>query len=83
MLKVKRLDTLYDTERAFVNLYGDSDNAFWLDSSKIDERARFSFMGAADGPLCAVITYDVAERRAARRARRRRGAAATNRSSTT
>jgi para-aminobenzoate synthetase len=59
-LKVKRLDRLYDSERAFVNLYGDSETAFWLDSSKVDERARFSFMGAADGPLGAVITYDVA-----------------------
>ena len=59
VLKVKRLDTLYDTERAFVNLYGDSETAFWLDSSKIDERARFSFMGAAGGPLGAVITYEV------------------------
>jgi para-aminobenzoate synthetase len=59
VLKVKRLDTLYDTERAFVNLYGDSETAFWLDSSKVDERARFSFMGAADGPLAATIFYDV------------------------
>jgi para-aminobenzoate synthetase len=58
-LKVKRLDRLYDTERAFVNLYGDSETAFWLDSSKVDERARFSFMGAPDGPLGAVISYDV------------------------
>ncbi len=59
VLKVKRLDTLYDTERAFVNLYGDSETAFWLDSSKVDERARFSFMGAAEGPLSATILYDV------------------------
>ena len=59
VLKVKRLDTLYDTERAFVNLYGASETAFWLDSSKVDERARFSFMGAADGPLSSSITYDV------------------------
>jgi para-aminobenzoate synthetase len=59
VLKVKRLDTLYDTERAFVNLYGDAETAFWLDSSKVDERARFSFMGAAGGPLAAVIDYDV------------------------
>jgi para-aminobenzoate synthetase len=57
--KVKRLDTLYDTERAFVNLYGSSETSFWLDSSKVDERARFSFMGAADGPLGATIHYDV------------------------
>jgi para-aminobenzoate synthetase len=59
VLKVKRLDTLYDTERAFVNLYGASETAFWLDSSRVDERARFSFMGAADGPLSSSITYDV------------------------
>jgi para-aminobenzoate synthetase len=59
VLKVKRLDTLYDTERAFVNLYGDSETAYWLDSSKVDERARFSFMGSADGPLSATIHYDV------------------------
>ncbi len=60
VLKVKRLDTLFDTERAFVNLYGEHETAFWLDSSKVDERARFSFMGAADGPLGATIRYDVA-----------------------
>jgi para-aminobenzoate synthetase len=60
-LSVKRLDTLVDPERAFVHLYGDAENAFWLDSSKVDERSRFSFMGAPGGPLSAVITYDVAE----------------------
>jgi para-aminobenzoate synthetase len=59
VLKVKRLDTLYDTERAFVNLYGAGETAFWLDSSKVDERARFSFMGATGGPLSATIHYDV------------------------
>jgi para-aminobenzoate synthetase len=58
-LKVKRLDRLYDTERAFVHLYGDSEHAFWLDSSRVDERARFSFMGATGGPLSAFVTYDV------------------------
>jgi para-aminobenzoate synthetase len=60
-LSVKRLNTLVDAERAFVHLYGEAENAFWLDSSKIDERARFSFMGAPGGPLSAVVTYDVAE----------------------
>jgi len=59
VLKVKRLDSLYDTERAFVNLYGAGETAFWLDSSKVDERARFSFMGATGGPLSAAIHYDV------------------------
>ncbi|HEX3451792.1 MAG TPA: aminodeoxychorismate synthase component I, partial [Solirubrobacteraceae bacterium] len=61
-LKVERVDTLYDAERAFVELYGEHDVAFWLDSARIDERARFSFIGAADGPLSATISYDVAER---------------------
>ena len=63
-LSVKRLDTLVDPERAFVHLYGDAEHAFWLDSSKRDERSRFSFMGAAGGaggPLSAVIAYDVEE----------------------
>jgi para-aminobenzoate synthetase len=58
-LKVKRLDTLFDTERAFVHLHGEDTDAFWLDSSRVDERARFSFMGARGGPLGATIAYDV------------------------
>ncbi len=60
VLSVKRLDTLYDSERAFVHLYGESETAFWLDSSKV-ERARFSFMGDAAGPLGAAISYDVGD----------------------
>ena len=60
-VQVKRLDALVDAERAFAHLYGDSETAFWLDSSKVDARARFSFMGDAAGPLAAVVTYDVAD----------------------
>jgi para-aminobenzoate synthetase len=60
-LHVKRLDTLVDPERAFVHLYGEDEHAFWLDSSKVDERSRFSFMGAPGGPLSSVITYDVGD----------------------
>jgi len=60
-LHVKRLDALVDPERAFVHLYGEEAHAFWLDSSKLDERSRFSFMGAPGGPLSAVITYDVGD----------------------
>ncbi|HSR94375.1 MAG TPA: aminodeoxychorismate synthase component I [Solirubrobacterales bacterium] len=60
VLKAKRLDTLFDAEWAFSHLYGGSESAFWLDSSRVDERARFSFMGDAAGPLAATITYDVA-----------------------
>jgi para-aminobenzoate synthetase len=60
-LKSKRLDTLFDAERAFAHLYGRSENAFWLDSSMVDERARFSFMGDASGPLAATISYHAAD----------------------
>jgi para-aminobenzoate synthetase len=60
-LKAKRLDTPFDAERAFARLYGGSRTAFWLDSSRIDERARFSFIGDAGGPLAATISYDTAE----------------------
>ena len=58
-LQVERLDRLFDPEQVFVNLYGDHRYAFWLDSSKVDERSRFSFMGASGGPLSSVVTSDV------------------------
>jgi para-aminobenzoate synthetase len=58
-LKVRRLDSIGDPERAFAHLYGDSEDAFWLDSNMLDGRARFSFMGDASGPLAATIDYDV------------------------
>jgi para-aminobenzoate synthetase len=58
-LRVRRLDELHDAERAFAHLYGDSSNSFWLDSSRVDERARFSFIGDSGGPLGAIVTYDV------------------------
>ena len=62
-LIAQRVDRLYDTERAFVHLYGTARDAFWLDSSLVaDERSRFSFMGAAGGPLSAVLRYDVERR---------------------
>ena len=58
-LLVRRLDFLADPERAFVYIYGSSENAFWLDSSAEGERGRFSFMGDSEGPLGAVVTYDI------------------------
>jgi para-aminobenzoate synthetase len=58
-LAVRRLDALPDPEDAFVSLYGESEHAFWLDSSREGERGRFSFMGDASGPLAEVITYDI------------------------
>ncbi|MFJ9553505.1 aminodeoxychorismate synthase component I [Nocardiopsis sp. NPDC101807] len=45
-----------DTEAAFCHLYGDAEYAFWLDSSRPQGPARFSFLGAATGE---VLTYRV------------------------
>jgi para-aminobenzoate synthetase len=61
-LEVERLDRVCDPEQAFAELFGDRSHAFWLDSSRLDERSRFSFIGDAGGPLGAVIDYDVAAR---------------------
>ena len=60
-LVVERVDAeIFDPEAAFVHLYGESEKAFWLDSSGGDgERARFSFIGDASGSLGATVTYDV------------------------
>jgi para-aminobenzoate synthetase len=62
-----------DPETTFVALFGDrtqttsssgtSEHAVWLDSSRVEPGlARFSFMGAPDGPLGQVVRYCVAER---------------------
>lgn len=61
-LVVKHIDAEIDAEAAFMQLYGESENAFWLDSSSGGgERARFSFIGDASGPLAATVAYDVAD----------------------
>ncbi|MDX6691930.1 MAG: para-aminobenzoate synthetase, partial [Solirubrobacteraceae bacterium] len=58
------LDGAPDAERAFAALFGDSEHAFWLDSSLVDPKlSRFSFMGAALGELGAQIRYRVGEQR--------------------
>ncbi|HWO83905.1 MAG TPA: chorismate-binding protein, partial [Solirubrobacterales bacterium] len=57
----RRLHVLPDPEAAFVSLYGESDHAFWLDSSCPGARGRFSFMGDASGPLAQVITHEAGE----------------------
>src|SRR5829696_9963549 len=50
-------------EAVFVALYGDRDHAVWLDSARAEPGlARFSFIGAPDGPLGQVVRYDVATR---------------------
>jgi para-aminobenzoate synthetase len=58
-LLVRRLEAAIDPESAFVHLYGESANAFWLDSSAAGERGRFSYMGDAGGLLAAVVAYDL------------------------
>jgi len=58
-LRVEKLDALPLPEAAYVALYGESDSAFWLDSSRPGVRGRFSFMGDASGPLGEVVTYEL------------------------
>ena len=62
-LLVRRLEMLPDPERAFVHIYGESQNAFWLDSSACGTRGRFSFIGDSEGPLGAVVSYDAGDGR--------------------
>jgi para-aminobenzoate synthetase len=51
-----------DPETAFLALFGDHDYAVWLDSSRVAPGlARFSFIGAPDGPLGRIVRYRVAE----------------------
>jgi para-aminobenzoate synthetase len=57
-LRVRKIDGDCDAEIAFEALYGDRGDAFWLDSSRVGEGARFSFIGAP-GPLGARISYDL------------------------
>ncbi|WP_304455072.1 aminodeoxychorismate synthase component I [Nocardiopsis sp. YSL2] len=52
------LPVAVDTEAAFARLYGDAEHAFWLDSSRPQGPARFSYLGCATGE---VLTYRVGE----------------------
>jgi para-aminobenzoate synthetase len=57
----RELSAWCDPEAAFVALYGDREHAVWLDSARVEPGlARFSYMGAPDGPLGQVVRYDVA-----------------------
>ncbi|HEX5610374.1 MAG TPA: aminodeoxychorismate synthase component I [Solirubrobacterales bacterium] len=58
-LKALQVEAVPDAERAFEAFYGESADAFWLDSSRAGDGARFSFMGDASGPLAATVSYDV------------------------
>ncbi len=56
---VRRVDVHPSPEDVHAALYGASRDAFWLDSSLVGDRGRFSVMGDASGPLARVATYDV------------------------
>ncbi len=57
---VERLDTRWNDEVAFDELFRGGDHAYWLDSSRRDHRTgRFSIMGDASGPLARVATADI------------------------
>jgi para-aminobenzoate synthetase len=59
----RRLDTWCEPEAVFREFYADRDHAIWLDSASADPfLARFSFVGAPDGPLGQVVRYDVETR---------------------
>ncbi|MCE6993930.1 aminodeoxychorismate synthase component I [Saccharothrix sp. S26] len=56
---VRRVDAHPPPEDVHAALHGASEHAFWLDSSLVGDRGRFSVMGDASGPLARVATYDV------------------------
>lgn len=59
---VRRLDYAADAERAFAGIFGMSNEAFWLDSSRVEPGlSRFSFLGDASGPGGEVLTFRVAD----------------------
>jgi para-aminobenzoate synthetase len=57
-LRVRTLDGDRDPEAAFAALFGACEDAFWLDSSRVGDGARFSFLGAP-GPHGASVRYEV------------------------
>src|SRR6185503_1376661 len=49
-----------EPEAVFCALYAEREHAIWLDSARVGPGvARFSFIGAPDGPLGQVVRYDV------------------------
>jgi para-aminobenzoate synthetase len=59
----RRLETWCEPEAVFGALYADRDHAIWLDSATAGPGgARFSFVGAPDGPLGELVRYDVETR---------------------
>jgi para-aminobenzoate synthetase len=65
MKLLHRAEQWFEPARVFAALYAESRSAFWLDSSRPENGARFSFMGDASGPLGATVSYDVEKREVA------------------
>ena len=61
-LNVDVLDRAVDTEAAFLQLYADAPQSFWLDSEHVEPGLdRFSFLGDGAGPLAEAISYNVGD----------------------
>jgi para-aminobenzoate synthetase len=59
----RRLEAWCEPESVFAALYAGHDHAVWLDSATAGPgMARFSFVGAPDGPLGEIVRYDVETR---------------------
>jgi para-aminobenzoate synthetase len=59
----RRLDAWCEPAAVFGALYAERDHAVWLDSARSGPGvARFSYMGAPEGPLGQVVRYDVETR---------------------
>jgi len=57
-IRTRKLSFCPNTEQIFVHLFGESTNAFWLDSSRVEPGlSRFSFMGDSSGENSLLIRY--------------------------
>jgi para-aminobenzoate synthetase len=62
-LTTRALSVFHDPEAVFVELFGEAQHAFWLDSAlRGPGVGRFSYMGSATGPSSAVLIYEMEER---------------------
>ncbi|WP_433871547.1 aminodeoxychorismate synthase component I [Saccharopolyspora sp. CA-218241] len=62
-IECREIDAHPDPRALFLELYGASDNSFWLDSSRTDAGiGRFTIMGDDSGPLAEHLAYSVADR---------------------
>ncbi len=56
----KKIDIFVDSAMVFAEIYGQSDDSFWLDSSMVAEGlSRFSYMGDCQGDNSFLVQYDI------------------------